>query len=111
MKRIMVTIAGQGSIASVIRTGLLKKIKGFCVPVVCILWEQPDLIAELRSEGFEVHIFPTLSYSKKYLIIRKKINFGYLRYVLKTRSTKIEANYKRHFLSWKKRIRKSIEHL
>ena len=92
-KRILVTIVGQGSIVHIIRTGILDKLKDFCEPVVGILWQQDDLIEELKQKGFEVHIIPEYNVSAQYLDLRSKINKWYQKYILKTPSTKIQENF------------------
>jgi hypothetical protein len=104
MKRILIPIVGQGSIASIIRTGLLDSMRSFCIPVVCILWNQEDLIEELKAKGFEVHLMPKLKYSDAYVSLRTMINFAYQICVLKTPSIKYEYAYKKHFLKRRKRL-------
>ncbi len=107
-KRILVTIVGQTSITHIVRTGLLKHLKFFCEPVVCILWDQEDLISELKNEGFEVHRIPAFKVNNDFLRLRAKINTWYYNNVLQTSSTRIQEKYLSNFYSFKKKIKKKI---
>ncbi len=108
-KRILIPIVGQGSVIHLIRTGIAEQMKDFCEPVICILWNQQDLIAELRSKGFEVHILPPYSVTKSYYLLRLKINLWYQRKVLKTRSYFIQKKYLHQYWTPKKQIKNRIK--
>ena len=100
-KRILIPIVGQGSISHIIRTGILQNMRAFCEPVVLLLWNQEDLIDELKSLGFEVHITPEFKVDAEYANVRRKINYWYQFFRLKTPSTKIAKNYNLSFRSTK----------
>lgn len=94
-KRILIPIVGQGSIIHIIRTGMLEKMRAFCEPVVILLWQQDDLIDELKAAGIEVHIMPKYNVSNSYKTLRSKVNYWYQHFRLKTPSTSIQNKY--HF--------------
>lgn len=114
MKRILVTIVGQGSIIYIIRSGLLDEMKKYCQPVVALLWDQEDLIEELRSKCFEVHVIPPYKITSNYRSMRERINFWYKNYLLRTPSTEIEKKlqdqYKSSKVVLKKKIKENILH-
>ncbi|HEX8331774.1 MAG TPA: CDP-glycerol glycerophosphotransferase family protein, partial [Segetibacter sp.] len=92
-KRILIPIVGQGSIIHIIRTGMLDKLSGFCEPVIGLLWDQPDLISELKSKGYEVYLIPEYKVSAEYNQVKSKIDFWYRKYRVKTPSVNIQKNY------------------
>ena len=61
-KRIIIPIVGQGSIMSIIRTGLLDELKESYTVVVALSWKQEDLIAELQEKGFEITFLPKVNF-------------------------------------------------
>lgn len=87
-------IAGQGSLNFIIRSGLLLQLKEFCEPVLCMSWEQPDLQAEMKQAGIEVHVIPSLQPTAAYLRLRQQIDDWYYKKVLCSPGTKLEYNYK-----------------
>jgi len=103
-KRILIPIVGQGSIIHIIRTGMLKKMCGFCTPVVVLMWEQLDLINELKQDGFEIHVMPAYNVSNTYKAIRLKVNYWYQYFRLKTDSTDIQKE-----LNFQFRAAKSVQ--
>src|SRR3989442_792868 len=109
MKRILVTIVGQGSIIYIIRSGLLDEMKNYCKPVVALLWNQEDLIEELRSKCFEVHVIPPHKITSEYRSLREKINFWYKSYQLRTPSTEIERKLQEQYKPVKTVLKKKIK--
>lgn len=93
MKRILVPIVGQGSITHIIRTGILQQMKEFCNPVVALLWNEEELVAELREQGYEVSFIPAYKISNQYSGLKSKINIWYLNHKLKTPSVNIQQKY------------------
>ena len=106
MKRILVTIVGQGSITHIIRSGILEGMRAFCEPVIGILWNEESLVEELRSKGYEVHIIPPYAANGEYNKLRTKINMWYIRKVLKTPSTRIQHNYFQQYTATKKNLKR-----
>lgn len=103
-KRILVPIVGQGSVMSIIRTGLLDELKKICEPVIVFSWHQHDLFEELRQRGFEVYLMPELKLSVEYSELRKKINFWFQEFRLKSVSTKVVRNYLKQFHPFSRRL-------
>lgn len=95
-KRLLVTISISFSIRYIIRTGLLKKLKEFCDPVLAFTWNEVKLIEELKMQGFEVHIIPEAKCAPAYNDARKKIDYWFNKYQLKSPSTKIQQQYLKH---------------
>jgi hypothetical protein len=100
-KRILIPIVGQGSIAHIIRSGIVKGMRSFCEPIIILRWKQDDLIEELRADGIEVHIMPEYLISDTYKNLRTKITFWYQNFSLKTPSTNIQKRYYYSFKSGK----------
>lgn len=100
-KRIAVTISFSFSIRYIVRTGLLERMKEFSEPVICIFWKQDDLIEELKSKGFEVHILPESQKSKLYSNTRQKIDYWFKYFRLKSPTKNIEPRYTEKFKSTK----------
>ncbi len=92
-KRILVIISFSFSIRYIYRTGFLRKLRTFANPVIGITWNQEDLIKELLAEGFEVHIIPESIKSSNYNNVRKKIDFWFNHFRLKTPSKKIQDTW------------------
>jgi len=107
-RRVLVLIVGQGSITHIIRTGLAERMKDFCEPVIAILWNQEDLIKELRQNNFEVHLIPDISFSAGYVQHRLKINRWYYKEILQTPSTQIQQKYLSQYVALKKKIKKGV---
>jgi hypothetical protein len=112
-KRILIPIVGQGSIIHIIRTGMLDKLAEFCEPVIGLLWEQPDLAAELEGKGYEVYLMPQFNVAVEYRLLKLKIDFWYRKFRVKTPSVKIQQQYLAQFkqksiYSYKKQIKESI---
>ncbi len=103
-KRIAVTISFSFSIRYLVRTGMLEKMKAFCEPVICIFWNQEDLINELRVKGFEVHLLPETQRSSAYSDIRIKIDYWFKFFQLKSPTKNVEPRYIEKFKSKKKVI-------
>ena len=95
-KRLLITISISFSIRYIIRTGLLKKLKEFCEPVLAFTWNEESLIAELTKQGYEVHIIPETQRSPAYNDARKKIDYWFNAFQLKSPSTNIQAKYLQH---------------
>lgn len=96
-KRLLVTISFSFSIRYLIRTGLIKQLQQFCEPVIGIFWDQPDLIEELRNEGFEVHIIPLGERGTAYTNIRAKLDYWFKYFKLKSPTRDIEPRYLEQF--------------
>ena len=109
MKRILVTIVGQGSITHIIRSGILENMRQFCVPVVGVLWNEEVLINELQTNGFEVHLIPHYEISAQYNKLRYKVNIWYSQKVLKTPSTRIQYKYFKQYTSLKRILKRWIK--
>jgi CDP-glycerol glycerophosphotransferase (TagB/SpsB family) len=113
-KRIVIPIVGQGSIIHIIRTGMLDKLKEFCEPVVALLWNQEDLIEELKVKGYEVTFIPPFTVSSEYMWLKSKINIWYLNHKLKTPSVSIQQKYLAQFRKerlvkkFRKRLREDV---
>ena len=101
-KRIAVTISFSFSIRYIVRTGLLEKMKTFCEPVVCIFWNQEDLIKELLHKGFEVHVIPESGKGAQYITVRYKLDYWFRYFRLKSFSKNFEPRYVEKFKSRKK---------
>jgi len=91
--RVLVTISISFAIRYLVRTGLLKKLKEFCEPVIAIAWDQEDLIEELRRDGFEVHIIPEHKREVIYNDVRRKTDIWFNYFCLKSPSKKIQQKY------------------
>lgn len=108
--RVLVTLSISFAIRYIIRTGLLKKLKEFCEPVIVIAWNEEDLIEELRSDGFEVHIIPEHKREPVYNDVRRKIDIWFNRFRLKSPSRKIQQAYLDQFIPLRgKLLRKARE--
>ena len=96
-KRVLVTISFSFSIRYLIRTGLIKQMQSFAVPVIGITWNQKDLIEELKSEGLEVHVLPVTEKGIAYSNIRAKLNYWFKYFKLKSPTRDIEPRYLEQF--------------
>ena len=103
-KRVAVTISFSFSIRYLVRTGLLEKMKSFAEPVICIFWDQSDLLQELRNNGFEVHIIPETRRSDAYSDTRIKIDYWFRYFQLKSPTYNFEPRYIEKFKGRKKVI-------
>lgn len=92
-KRVLVIISFSFSIRYIYRTKLLNELKKFSHPVIAITWNQEDLIKELQEEGFEVHVIPESKKNANYNDVRKKIDFWFNHFKLKTPSKKIQEDW------------------
>jgi hypothetical protein len=92
-KRILVTISFSFSIRYIVRTGFLEKLRAFAEPVVILTWHQLDLIEELDTKGFEVHVLPETSRGKIYLNHRRKIDYWFNAFRLKSPTRKIQVRF------------------
>jgi len=102
--RLLVTISFSFSIRYIVRTGLLNKLKEFCVPVIGITWNEEELIEELKRDGFEVHVIPENKREPLYNDVRKKIDFWFDHFCLKSDSRKIEKRYLNQFIPYKQKV-------
>lgn len=113
--RVIIPIVGQGSIIHVIRTGMLDKMSEFVTPVIAMLWDQPDLVAELKAKGFEVTLMPAYNASAEYNALRAKITLWYSKYVLKSPTRIILRSYLDLYLPakrvWKRKLRNALPEL
>jgi hypothetical protein len=99
--RVLITISISFSIRYIVRTGLLKKMKGFCEPIVAIAWNEQGLIGELKQEGFEVHIIPKPEKAAVYNDTRRKIDIWFDHFCLKSGSKKIQQAYLDQYIPFK----------
>lgn len=107
-KRVLVTISFSFSIRYIVRTGLLEKMRLFCEPVILITWNQEDLIGELKHKGYEVHLLIPEQQTEQYLNIRRKIDYWFNHFRLKSPSQNIQKS----FLSqYKKSVQNKISKL
>src|SRR6266542_5256340 len=102
--RLLITISFSFSIRYIVRTGLLNKLKQFCEPVIGITWNEEELIQELRRDGFEVHLIPENKREPLYSDVRKKIDFWFDHFCLKSDSRKIERRYLNQFIPYKQKV-------
>lgn len=100
-KRVLVTISFSFSIRYLVRSKLIHKMKEFCEPVIVITWNQADLVEELRKEGFEVHVVPESNRGIHYGDIRKKLDYWFRYFKLKSPTWAIEPRYLEQFRPWK----------
>ncbi len=100
-KRVLVIISFSFSIRYIIRTGLLEEMKLFCEPVIVFTWNQEDIINELKNKGFEVHLILPEKQTENYLNIRRKIDYWFNYFQLKSPSQNIQkkflSQYKKSF--------------
>lgn len=110
--RVIVPIVGQGSIIHVIRTGMLEKMSEFTTPIVAMLWQQDDLMEELKAKGFEVTLIPAYDVTAEYNALRVKINLWYSKYLLRSPTRVILRSYLDMYLPakkiWKRKIRNAL---
>lgn len=110
--RVIIPIVGQGSIIHVIRTGMLDKMREFVTPVVAMLWEQKDLMDELKAEGYEITRMPAYEVTAEYSALRTKITLWYSKYVLRSPTRVILRSYLDLYLPikkvWKRKIRNAL---
>lgn len=78
--------------------------RAYCEPVVVLTWQQEDVVKELRSKGYEVHIIAPPVLSDAYLNIRRKIDIWFDHYRLKSPSKSIQENYLGRFFSARKKF-------
>src|SRR6266536_523462 len=102
--RLLITISISFSIRYIIRSGLLKKMREFCEPVIAFAWNQEDLIDELRRDGFEAHVIPEHKREVAYNDIRRKIDIWFNRFCLKSPSRKIQQHYLDQFIPFKGKL-------
>ena len=110
-RRILISISLSNSIRYVCRTGLMKKLREFCEPVVLITWDQKDLVQELKEEGFEVHVEEPFNPSPAYQNVRRKIDIWFDHYRLQSPSKKIQENYLRRYRNSKQTMVKKLSKL
>ena len=103
--RLLIPIVGKGSIVHIIRSGLIHKIADFCVPVIALAWDDKELSEEIKKMGYEISLMPSFHPTQEYLSVRSKINFWYLKYVLKSQSTKIQTAYVNRGIALSTRIK------
>jgi len=96
-KRVLVTISFSFSIRYLVRSKLIHKMRAFCEPVIVITWNQDDLVAELRNEGFEVHVVPESERGMHYADVRKKMDYWFRYFKLKSPTWAIEPRYLEQF--------------
>ncbi|HMZ45211.1 MAG TPA: CDP-glycerol glycerophosphotransferase family protein [Chitinophagaceae bacterium] len=100
-KRLLITISFSFSIRYIVRTGLLEKIKAFAEPVIVLTWNEEDLIKELRNKGYEVYILPELIRGTAYKDIRKKIDYWFVHFRLKSPTKKNQDKFLKQYNSFK----------
>ncbi len=109
-QRLLVTLSISFSIRYLYRTGLLQQLKSFADVVIAITWQEADLIAELKNDGFEVYLAPQSQRSPAYTNARKKIEYWFNAFRLKSPTGKIQESYLNQYLPFKNIfIRKSRE--
>ena len=75
--------------------------KVFCIPVIVLTWNQEDLIDELKQIGFEVYLLPETQRDKTYTNHRRKIDYWFNNFRLKSPSQKIQVNFLQQYKSFK----------
>lgn len=107
-KRVLVPISFSFSVRYVYRTGLLHKLREFATPVVVLTWNEPELVEEMRNDGFEVHVISESRKDVEYANIRTKIDFWFNEYALKSPSKKLQRRYLDQYLPIKKRLKRDM---
>lgn len=107
-KRVAVTISFSFSIRYIVRTGLLEKMKSFCEPVVCIFWNQEDLVKDLQDKGFEVYVIHESVKGAQYANVRYKLDYWFRYFRLKSFSKNFEPRYVEKFKTKKKVIKSRL---
>ncbi len=107
-KRILITISFSFSIRYLYRTGLLHKIREFATPVIAITWDEPELLSEMKAEGFEVYVIPESRKDGVYSNVRTKIDYWFNEFVLNSKSKKIQRKYLDQYVPKKIRINKIL---
>lgn len=107
-KRLLITISFSFSIRYLYRTGMLHKLSELVEPVIAITWNEPELIAEMKADGFEVHVVPTSSKDSMYASIRSKIDFWFDAFALKTESKKVQRKYLNQYVPLEVRVRRKL---
>ncbi|MCZ2222878.1 MAG: CDP-glycerol glycerophosphotransferase family protein [Chitinophagales bacterium] len=100
-KRIIMPISFSFSIRYIVRTGLLQQVQKLAEPIVVLTWKQQDLIDELKNNGVEVHILPPAEKGSNYLNLRKKIDYWFYHFCLKSPTRKNQVKYLRQYSSFK----------
>lgn len=100
-KRVLITISFSFSIRYLVRSKLIYRMREFCIPVIAITWNQADLIEELKNDGFEVYIVPESERGFHYSDVRKKIDYWFRYFKLKSPTWAIEPRYLEQFNSFK----------
>ncbi|MBA4198269.1 MAG: hypothetical protein C0459_12015 [Chitinophaga sp.] len=103
-KRVAVTISFSFAIRYLVRTGMIDLMRNFCEPVICIFWQQDDLIEELKNKNFEVHVIPESVRGSNYIDTRIKLDYWFRLYKLKSPTYKVEPRYIEKFKPVKKII-------
>ncbi len=107
-KRLLITISFSFSIRYLYRTGMLQKLREFTHPVIAIHWSEPELVAEMEAEGFEVHVVPVSVKDKLYSNIRTKIDFWFDFFALKTKSKEVQKKYLNQYIPLKVRTKRKL---
>ncbi|MCW3110759.1 MAG: hypothetical protein JWQ09_5265 [Segetibacter sp.] len=103
-KRLLVVVSFSFSIRFLYRTGMLYQLRQFVTPVIVITWNEQDLVKELKNDGFEVHVIPESRKGPEYLNVRKKIDYWFSRYALKSKYKKIQVKYLDQYLPSKSKL-------
>lgn len=107
-KRILIPISFSFSIRYLYRTGMLHKIREFAIPVIVITWNEQDLVAEMKNDGFEVVVIPESRKDEPYANVRTKIDYWFNNFVLTSTSKKVQKKYLDQFVPKKVRTQKKL---
>lgn len=98
-KRILIPISFSFSIRYLVRSELIYKLKEFCTPVVVLTWEEKNLIKELIANNIEVYVVEESKRGFDYSDIRRKIDYWFWHYKLKSPTRFIEIKYLQQFVA------------
>src|SRR5438105_4758065 len=107
-QRLLVTISFSFSIRYIYRTGLLHKLREFVTPVMALTWNEEALMKELMEDGFEVHVIPESKKDILYSNIRKKIDYWFDGFVLKSDSKKVQVEYLDQYIPLKQKVKRQV---
>jgi len=65
-RRVLIPLTYGFSVRYAVPTGLLDQLRRVCTPVVGLGWDDPELTAQLESEGFEVVQLPSAQMTHEY---------------------------------------------
>ena len=107
-KRLLVTISFSFSIRYLYRTGMLNRINEFAQPVIAITWNEPELIAEMKADGFEVHLVAESKKDEHYSNVRTKIDYWFDAFALQNEAKEVQKKYLSQYVSLKTKVKRKL---